>query len=51
MVDSQSRRETSRKLIPSCAFWAIYNKFPSQDNKLVNFVESDIDIKLRLASS
>ena len=30
-----------RKVIPSCALWIIRNKFPSQDNKYVNFVQSD----------
>ena len=38
-------------MIPSCAIWAIPNKFPPQDNKYVNFVESDIDMKLKLATS
>ena len=36
------------KVIPPCALWTIGNKFPSQDNKYENFVESDIDMKLRL---
>lgn len=40
-----------RKVIASCALWAICDKFPLQDNKCVNFVESIIITKLRLATS
>ena len=38
-------------MIPSCALWAICDKFPLQDNKCVNFLESIINTKLRLATS
>ena len=46
MVDSQERFPSQ-----GCAIWAIDNKLPSQYNKYVNFVESDTDMKLRLATS
>ena len=36
-----------RKLIPSCALWAVHDKFPSKKHNYLNFVENDINIKLR----
>ena len=33
----------------SYAVWTIRRKFPSQDNKSANFVERDIDMKLKRA--
>ena len=46
MVNSQSLREGSQKSDIILCTLAIRDKFSSQDNNFVNFVESDMEKKL-----